>query len=1059
MPSLRRSSTFAFLQAIALLWLGVASLGVQAQLPYLEPYHFQHRKQELNTKAILQDQQGYLWFGTTEGLFRFDGVSHQQYTTADSLATNRVTALAEDTSGTLWIGHQDGQLSCWKAGKITHFIAEFEPEAAISDLHFDREGHLWIGTEGDGVYVLKEGATKRLGEAEGMPDSFVYDLEEAANGLILAGTDGGLAIVTWATEEPTIEVLNYDKGLPDNIVRKILCTEEGTVFLGTEDEGVVKVNLEDQSIQHPLISGNWRQGAVNGLVQQDGKLWIASSRKGVLVFDLVQNKTEYLTRSKGWTYPRANTLQADQEGNIWFGTAAGIFRTSGDHLMYITEFEGAYDHNVLALAIDLQQQIWYATEEGLFKRSISPKGDVLIEKPLEGNPLSENTFISLHVDELGFVWAGTYGNGVVRINPEDGKVEALQDEFGNGNILSMTPGESGVVWLATLGGASKAQIESNGSLSIHNLGKMDGLVSSYIYQVFEDSQGRVWFGTDGDGVVCQETSGEFKAYGPKDGFESKVAYSFAEDQQGTLWVNCREEGIYRKAAGEDFVAFTSENGPRDLSVGAMAVDQRGRTVLIHDYGIDVFDPQEERFFNLGEEVGIIDQFPNLNAVTTDLQGQIWFGTEAGIVTYSDLLHQLSDGPVPHIREVLLYQEAVDDVAVLQDLSYDQNNLTFQYNGFWYLDPGGVNYRYKLENYDASWMETKNHTVTYSSLPPGSYNFRLQVAGSTDFKHPRETSITVVVSPPFWQQIWFYALVLVVAVAGVYLFIRLRERNLLEAKQILEEKVVERTKEIAAQNERLARQHEQITESITYAQRIQNAILPLEKNLERAFPKHFIFYQPRDIVSGDFYWFYRKGDVSYLAAADCTGHGVPGAMMSMIGYALLNEIVSGNPGITPAGILNKLNESIVESLKQDHTAAGTSKDGMDIALCSYNAKQNTFVYSGAKRPMYLIQNDELEVVKGDRFSIGGDALGADESFTDVELQPDAGTKVYFFSDGYPDQFGGPKNRKFMLKRFRQVVAENHSRSAQEQHELFANLFRDWKGEVQQTDDILVIGLFF
>jgi PAS domain S-box-containing protein len=276
-----------------------------------------------------------------------------------------------------------------------------------------------------------------------------------------------------------------------------------------------------------------------------------------------------------------------------------------------------------------------------------------------------------------------------------------------------------------------------------------------------------------------------------------------------------------------------------------------------------------------------------------------------------------------------------------------------------------------------------------------------------------------------------------------------ESVLVVSHDITDRKVIEL--EIQSKNKK-------ITESINYAKRIQGAILPNNNVIQAIFPQSFILYKPRDVVSGDFPWFMQKGDDMYIAAVDCTGHGVPGALISLIGYFLLNNIVNNKDASDPGDILDQLDKGVTETLKQDNEDSST-RDGMDIALCKINLKTNILEYAGAHRPLYYLKNGELNEVKGDKFPIGGGQYKTRSNFTTTTLQLSTGDAVYFCSDGFPDQFGGPDNRKFSPKRIRDIIQNNTGASMQEIHQTFDQEFEAWKGNEKQTDDVLMIGIRF
>jgi len=260
--------------------------------------------------------------------------------------------------------------------------------------------------------------------------------------------------------------------------------------------------------------------------------------------------------------------------------------------------------------------------------------------------------------------------------------------------------------------------------------------------------------------------------------------------------------------------------------------------------------------------------------------------------------------------------------------------------------------------------------------------------------------------------------------------------------------------ISEQKNEIERQKRELDESLTYASSIQTALLPDPEYFRRFFPKSFVLFKPRDIVSGDFYWIGHKQGITAVAAADCTGHGVPGAFMSMLGISFLNEIVSRcipDPNI----ILNRLREMVMKTLHQTGEVS-KHKDGMDIALCVIHHAERMLHFSGALNPLYLFRDGELQEIKGDRMPIG--IAGIEEkSFTNHRIPLKKGDMFYIFSDGFPDQFGGPDERKYRYKPFKQLLMRIHNKEMHIQRKVLENEFIRWKGGLDQIDDIVVIGI--
>ena len=293
-------------------------------------------------------------------------------------------------------------------------------------------------------------------------------------------------------------------------------------------------------------------------------------------------------------------------------------------------------------------------------------------------------------------------------------------------------------------------------------------------------------------------------------------------------------------------------------------------------------------------------------------------------------------------------------------------------------------------------------------------------------------------------------------------LKMRE-DLRENERLLEAKVIERTEQVVRQKEEIETQNQElevlykhVTDSIKYAKRIQEAILPPDSLVKRVLPNSFVLYKPKDIVSGDFYWMDEKNGKSLFAAVDCTGHGVPGAFMSIVGYNLLKHVVNSNESTSPSEILDRLNEGVSETLHHGHQDS-QAKDGMDISFCTIDFKKLELEYAGAYNPLYLIREGQLIQTKADKFPIGLFLGEEKKKFTNHTVQLQKGDSVYIFSDGYADQFGGPNGKKFMANHFRDLLMEVHNEPIEKQKEVLNKTIEEWRGPLDQVDDILVIGL--
>jgi len=399
------------------------------------------------------------------------------------------------------------------------------------------------------------------------------------------------------------------------------------------------------------------------------------------------------------------------------------------------------------------------------------------------------------------------------------------------------------------------------------------------------------------------------------------------------------------------------------------------------------------------------------------------------------------------------------------LPYKYANLRISFSGAFYQFPDKIFYSYYLEGNDTKWSEwTTENYKEYSNLKPGEYNFIVKAKNIYEIESSI-ASYKFIIKPPFYLTFLAFIIYFFVASFLVWLIVRIYTRRLRKQKEHLEELVKQRTVEIESQKEEIERQrdklasqneeiqkiNEDITSSIEYAKRIQTAMLPLESTIKNHLTDYFIFFKPRDIVSGDFYWFSNKNNKSFIAAVDCTGHGVPGAFMSMIGAEILTNIVNNQEISDASKILALLNKYIIKALKQDTTS---NQDGMDMALLVIDESEKTVEYCGAKNPLFYINKNEFFKLKASKQAIGGFQY---DEFERHIIKYESPAYFYIFSDGYADQFGGHDNSKFMVKRFRDMLFENCNKEMNEQKNILEKTILNWMAKNRQTDDILVIGI--
>lgn len=599
---------------------------LEAQTPHFQQYFLTRKNESIQVNKMFQSREGYMWFATNKGLFRFDGQAYKSYGLADSLPDLNVTAITQDSLGRIWTAHGSGRIAFYSNNQFHRFNPQEGLSAApVSDIVFDSNNVLWFSTHNDGLYYFKRNRLYRLDEEDGMPDLYIYDIEPSRDGRIFAGTDGGMVIATPTENDININVINNKDGLRDNIIRKIHLLDNNTMLLGSEDEGVIHFNPRNNTFQNLTSSLTMR--SVSDIVVSADKAWISSAQAGLTVIDLISGKLKHYSDENGKSLPTVTCLLQDLESNIWAGSRSGVFRTLGNELEFISVPIADRDPNVMAVARDQQGSVWFSTQDGLFRRTNSSIDKSVTEDILKGTAFERYRVISLYVDDDGYVWAGLYGEGVLRIHPLTRRVTLISKQLRNGNVLSISRGGKNVVWLATLGGAERIEV-SGEQLRVTHFSTENGLSSDFIYQVFVDSENQIWFGTDGKGVDRLNAKG-FEHF--ESGLASKIVYGFAEDGNGRIWVNTQDAGVFY-FDGTTFKDSRTENaGFRELNNFALTSDHGGRIVAMHNAGIDIYDPSAKEIRYLDDQSGLESKIANLNSVSRDAEHNLLFGTSNGIV--------------------------------------------------------------------------------------------------------------------------------------------------------------------------------------------------------------------------------------------------------------------------------------------------------------------------------------------------------------------------------------------------------------------------------------------
>jgi serine phosphatase RsbU (regulator of sigma subunit) len=1023
--------------------------------------------------CVLQDDDGLMYFGNGTSLLVYDGKTWKSIRLNNSI----VRSLAKDNNGVIYYGAQGefGYLYATKNGVIVNkSLVDLLPDSlklfgdvwktySFKDkVIFQTFDYVFI-YENQKISVIESENYFHFGYQRGY-EFYIIDreigLKHLSNGefkLLEGGAFfANLRIYGWINYENYALLVTREKG-----IFKVTFKENSPIkiepFVSEIDELIIKgeVYCANAMSNNNIGIGTLYDGFY--LMSEKGKLIKKINKENGLKSDII------------------NAFCEDNQKGLWLALDMGITRVEiNSGFQSLSENEGL--EGITISIVNFNNKIYCGTTKGLFE--IDEKGihrfknfnnDVRYLLKVD----YEDTESLILLTEIGTFSLNKVGI-LNKLNDEDGRF-----------ILKLKSYKSKYL-IGTMTGLSMYDITSNSTVSIFkNIPE--------VRRIAEDENGNIWLGTSHNGVYKIANIDQIKPdlvnYDTSKGLPDN-SYNLPFLVQDKIYFGTFK-GVYTFSQNED----KFRKGYDFAKGGYSESDQIYQMIEGYSNNVWLFKTNEilHEFvlYNTKTKkttfpLKRLGEFDAYQCIFPENENVTWFGGPDGLFRYDASVKSTSDINFnTKIRGVYCMNDTlfggyygfdnlnkkIEKQQSIPEVIYKKNNINFEFAALSYDNEKENVYSYYLEGFENTWSEwTPESKKSYTNLNEGTYTFHVK-SKNVYGKVGAEDTYTFTILPPWYRTAWAYLAYLIGSIIVIYTTTQISVRRLKMAKLKLEDIVINRTAEVVAEKEEVEKQkklvevkNKDITDSINYAQKIQQAILPLPDEFSKVFPQSFIYFQPRDIVSGDFYWFYPPHKLNqnhvYLAAADCTGHGVPGAFMSMIGNTLLNEILNEKQIYECDGILNQLHIEVRAALKQD-IAHNTTNDGMDIALCRINLDTLEMQYAAANRALYIFKSNATGYnfieVKPNKFSIGGFQAETTRQFNAHTIQLKQGDTFYMFSDGYADQFGGAKNKKFMVKRLQAELLAVQHLPLSEQKLLVAKMLNDWKGDAEQVDDILMIGV--
>lgn len=1062
--------------------------------------------------SIFQDINGYLWFGTGGGLCKYDGVKFIAYSSKQGMTTGSIRTIYQDKADNLWFGTYGGGVCKLVLGKAEGYNGNsFQCFTSKEDfagnivraIFEDNNNSIWFATDGGGVSKYNNGIFTNYSTENVLRSNRVWTIAADKDDSLWIGTLG--AGVYKYNGKTFVQFDSYGDLVNAN-VWSIYLDKDKNLWFAT-DKGLIKYfSSSDKNVTDSIFTYTQKNGLSGNNVRSifqdsNGNLWVGTNGNGLNKFDtsffkLTFSLTDSLYKKFVTHYNTSNGLShniilsvcEDREGNMWVGTnGGGVNKLEKSPFVHLTEKNGLSSNNIWSIVIDKNDMLWFGTNDNgvnVYDTRISTVNPITHITVNEG--LINNRIWSLLEDHAGNIWFGTDA-GLSKFDGKKYYSYTTSTSLCNNSCLSLFEDKENNIWIGSYGGGV-SKFTGN---KISCLNIKDGLCNNTVWSIFQDHHGYFWFGTDGG--VSKYDGKTFYNLTTENGLTNNTVLTILEDKENHIWLGTYGGGIIKIdnlsssidfASSDNFEKITSKNGLSDDLVLSMIVDDNGLLWIGTYKGIDKFDLNtykntgEKKIEHYGVEDGFLGIECNLNAVSKDKAGNLWFGTTGGVTKFN-IAGQKQINTIEPKTFITRFQIFYKDTILPQNavLPYHLNHITFDFIGICFTNPEKVQYQYWLKGAETKWSPaTKETKITYSNLRPGRYIFYVKASNNNGVWNATPVSFSFTISPPFWQTYWFYAFCCMVFLIFIYIIYKIRVKNIKKEQIKLEQLVTERTQELQVEkkiveekNKIIEEKNLKITDSIDYARNIQEALNPKKEYIEKFIPNSFGLFMPKDIVSGDFAWFAYKEDKIFLAAVDCTGHGVPGAFLSVLGNAALNHIVNEKQIYEPNLILYHLSQEVQSTLHQ----AGNSTDvldGMDIALCTIKIeeKHGTYIakeleYSGAFMPLLVIKdnNKEKKMLEyaADKIAIGGNINKNNKNYKKYSITIEKGDAIYIFSDGITSQIGGVKQKKLSYKKFKEILFQIQDMPMNEQNKYLADFITQWKGSCEQTDDILIIGVKF
>ncbi|MEN8121468.1 MAG: SpoIIE family protein phosphatase [Bacteroidota bacterium] len=1072
------------------------SFSQEKGLPFIKSYEPDNYDGSTEVWASIRDNDGILYLASFENILQFDGKLWKKIPVKKN---TYVRSISIDKSGIIYVG------ASGEFGYLAEDSLGGKKYRSLSN-QLDKENsnfsEVWnICTTDKGVYFS---TSRRLFFFKLPPTpantkiktwehkSSVHSLFKVANDIYLSQRDVGLLVL----KGNDLKVVPKTEELKKHVIRFMLPYKNGKILISTAKNGFFIYDKNATSTDSILIQfSNSKTNLIkktnkelrrnlpaHGVKIDDSTFAIATGFNGIYIISENGEIKQNLSKKDGLISNNIRHLYIDIDGILW---------ASGEYGLSKIEVSSPYTYwdqrlGLKGIPKDIirsNNTIYCSSNKGIYyhkKNRFSLLGDSVL--------IGDTYFLNL----LNIKKSDKNNQSIIT-NSRYSIFEAEKNSinFISGHITrNLFPSVN----------SNKFYFFENNRLFSVSWENNNWVTSIPMYTFDSDTlslketiNGKLWIIEKNNPILLEPVKGEINNYKARrfeeDLQENELTFSTVFQYKGNDYF-ITNKGIYRYHfdKGSFYPDTTLFAGILNNLKGEIKQIQFNTP---NSFFVSIFADDSLKLLAIKYESGkaitesiIYRQLPKFYSFQTDSNKNLWVLTKQGLIQI-DLTknYKLNN----QLKTVICGIEAGKDLIISKGkktfkdniiLDYEQNNITFKYILPFFINEDDILYSYKLEGDRKlrSWSRWSKETKrNFNNLNEGDYTFWVKAKNIYGIES-NAAKFNFTITTPWYKTIYLKILYLILIVIAIWTVVKLNAVRLHREKAQLEKVIEKRTgelqqqkqeieevyEELRVQNEKitsqrdmLSSQNTHISDSIIYAQRIQTAVLTKEAYIDEILPENFILFKPRDIVSGDFYWIRQIGQKIIIAIADCTGHGVPGAIMSMLGISYLNEIVRKSEITQANQVLNEMRKRIKRALHQTGKK-GEAVDGMDMVLCAIDLKTKIMQYSGAFNPLLIIRNNEIIEIKADRMPVG---IYHNEkpSFTNHEIPLMDNDVFYMFSDGYADQLGGEKRLKFMYANFKRKLLEIHNKPMNVQKGILEDTIENWKLGIEQTDDIIVMGI--